>query len=185
MLAQKRILLIVLVVLSAYIVLQGLLTFISNKAGITAHCAEIETVIADNQSEWQALFSSDFDQAVACRTEGCTETVLNESARLLRNTDKARFFQTSYFVRLNTDGNIEKWFQSGEVVTTIPTTNGEKKVVRLLEGKSGPICAQNWKVDAGLTFMTYLHDGYSEAETIIPVTSGKDVLGAIVSRFGD
>lgn len=174
-----------IVLLFFYLLLHGFLWIISNKGGISTHCAEIKTLISDNQLNWNAFFTVSFDEAVACRTETCKKVVIERALLSLLNTDKPRFFQTSYFVRLNEDENIEKWFRSGEVITTIPTTQGERKVKRLLEGKSGPICTQNWKLDSGLTYMTYLKDGYSEAETIIPVKSEDKILGAVVSRFGD
>lgn len=165
--------------------IQGISYVISNKVGINAHCDQVTDFITANESQLETLFLKFFDQAVRCRSEECKDQQINQVLAIFQQTDQFKFFGTSYFIRLNNDGNIEKWFPSGEVVTTIPETRGEKKVVRVLQGKARAICSQNWKVDDELTFMTYLKDGYSEAETIIPVKDGNRVIGAIVTRFGD
>jgi hypothetical protein len=185
MIKPKKVLRIVLTLVLFYVLFQGFLWIISNKTGISAHCREIETFITDNQENWHSTFTTSFDEAVACRTDICKQNRIGKTLAELRNTHKPRFFQTSYFIRLNSDGNIEKWLRSGEVVTTIPSTGGEKKVVQVLAGESEPICTQNWKLSNGLSYMTYLDDEASEAETILPVMNGSEVLGAIVSRFGD
>lgn len=169
-----------------YFLFQGGIWIISNKTGIGVHCGEIKTLIAANQQNWSQIYTSSFDEAVECRTDLCKKEKIKAVLLSLQDTDKPKFFQTSYFIRLNGDGNIEKWFWSGEVATTIPTSRGERRVASLLQGKSSPICTQNWKIDGTITQMTYLRDGYSEAETILPIKDEDgQILGAIVSRFGD
>lgn len=174
------------IVLFFYLLFEGALWIFSNKGSISLHCDEIRTLISTNQSKWSEIYTTSFDKAVACRTQVCKETKIQDVLLSLQDSHKPRFFQTSYFIRLNSDGNIEKWFRSGEVVTTIPETRGEQRVVSLLQGKSRPICTQNWKIDGTTTRMTYLHDDFSEAETILLVRDADGrILGAIVSRFGD
>ncbi|MEN8253066.1 MAG: hypothetical protein ABFQ62_01660 [Patescibacteria group bacterium] len=171
--------------LTIYLIYQGFLWIISNKFSINAYCSDVKSFIELNNSTFETVFTNSFDVAVACRTEKCKTQQVNQTMLSLEGSDKLKFYQTSYLIRLNTDGNIEKWFWSGDVKTTIPTTDGEKQVTKLLRGKSSPICTQNWKLDSGETHMTYLKDAYSEAEIIIPIKSDRKVIGAFVSRWGD
>ena len=168
-----------------WLVVNGFFWFISNKPGIKAHCNEVKNFLANNDAELKKAFTETFDQAVKCQNRECERQLLREVHRSLHGTNNVRFFGTSYFIRLNGDGNIEKWFWSGDIKTTIPETKGERKVAQVLQGDSRAICTQSWKLDAGLTYMTYLKDEYAEAETIIPFYDNGKVVGALVSRFGD
>lgn len=159
--------------------------YVSNKIGISGHCAELKDFISLNGRALESVFTNSFDQATTCQTEACRLEQITATKLSLRGSHNLTFYESSYFIRLNADKNIEKLFLSGEVKTTIPTTAGEKRVTRLLQGRATPICTQNWKIDASATAMTYLKDGYSEAEIILPVKKLGQVIGAIVMRFGD
>lgn len=159
--------------------------FNGHDAAIRNYCSRVETFIELNQTPLEKIYTSSFDEVLNCNSKACESEKTHAAMQTLKWSENLHFYGTSYFIRLNSSGYIEKWFLDGETKTTTPTTTRERRVVKLLEGEHSPICTQGWKLDNGFGNMIYLDDRYAEAETIIPVRNGKKIVGAFVSRWGD
>ena len=158
----------------------------SNEKWIAEYCKETDEFIALNNDKWRYVFGDFFDEAKSCDNDsGCQERLHDELMVMLQGKEQLGYFPSTYFIRLDPGENIEKMFLSTEYNFTQPATRREKRVVRLLKNRNDRICTQGFKNDLPFSTMKYLYDLPSEAEIIIPVKDGDQVLGAIVKLWGD
>lgn len=158
---------------------------ISNKVPIYNSCKQLTSFIDANNEQLETAVTTLFDEAAQCSTEECKKNLRTQQLSLFTGSENVKFYPSSYLVRLNKDGNIEKWLWTGEVITTIPSTLGEKRVANLLADSGPPICVQGWKIDTDTTSMRYLKDFTSEAEIIQPIKKDGEIIGAMVMLYGD
>lgn len=168
-----------------FLVVQAVIWVISQKTFIYGYCRQLDSFISTNQTSLETALTTSFDRASKCSNEECKKKARQELLTTFQESEKMRFYPSSYPIRLNADGNIEKWLWTGEVVTTIPTTRSEKRVAALLAGVGSPICTQGWKIDGTETSMRYLKDFHSEAEIIKPIKKDGKIIGAWVVLYGD
>jgi len=164
-----------------------LMFILSNKPSILKVCQQTEEYIQINESGFSTLFSTLFDRASKCpeNTENCMAVNRTEVYQLLADQESLENFSSTYFIRSAGKDHIEKLFLSGRYQKDEADTNGEKKVKKVLDAEKSKICAEGIKTDNTFTTMTYLNDFISEAEVVIPVKKGDEVIGAVVRIYGD
>lgn len=166
---------------------------ISNKPQIRQYCAETHVFIDKNSEVFPEIFSKIFTTASTCHGNlQCKQEVSMDLMGRLHGKEDTRYFESTYFLRLASDGMFEKLFLSGDLNRSVPKTRQERNVRALLLGRRDEICDEGWKVDGNElntgfsgSHMRYLYDMYSEAEIIIPIRSDGKVIGAIVRAWGD
>lgn len=156
---------------------------LSNKPEIRKYCTSTQQFVDTNQDSFNTIITTIFDQAKTCGNDkSCKRHVSNK----IFNTIPTSYFnlqypESTYFIRINKEGLIEKMFYSGEYYAKTPETHREKFILWRLKQSKG-ICDLGWKNDVSTTSMTYLRDITAEAEVIIPI--GK-TSSAIVRLWGD
>jgi hypothetical protein len=159
------------------------LDLLSNKPAIREYCRETKNYVSQNPEVFHKITTDIFDQAKSC---GNGEECKKEINRAIYNTLPSSFSQltypeSTYFIRANKEGLIEKLFYSGEYYAKTPETLREKFILSRLNHSKG-ICDLGWKNDLTTTTMTYLRDIVGEAEIIIPVGKAN---AAVVRIWGD
>ncbi len=145
-------------------------------------------IINSNQSKYYELTTSIFDEAKNCDNLKCRSLIslkINENLKEMKNT---RFYEGIYFIRINSDGYLEKMFLHGEYKLEKIDTAGEKKVFRFLtENNLDKLYLKRFRIDSTFSNMHYLNDYYSEAEIIVPIRTYDQakIVGAIVKGYGD
>lgn len=145
-------------------------------------------IINSNQSKYYELTTSTFDEAKNCDNLKCRSLIslkINESLKEMKNT---RFYEGIYFIRINSNGDLEKMFLHGEFKLEKVDTTGEKKVFRFLtKNDLDDLYLKGFRIDSGISNMHYLNDYYSEAEIIVPIRTYDQakIVGAIVKGYGD
>lgn len=145
-------------------------------------------IINSNQSKYYELTTSIFDEAKNCDNLKCRSLIslkINENLKEMKNT---RFYEGIYFIRINSDGYLEKMFLHGEYKLEKIDTAGEKKVFRFLtENNLDKLYLKGFRIDSTFSNMHYLNDYYSEAEIIVPIRTYDQakIVGAIVKGYGD
>lgn len=141
--------------------------------------------ISLNPIGYKELFTEVFDHALECpkiASSKCREEIQRQIMSTLQTTD-LNF--PEYFVRLTSEGTLQKLFLSGEVLEISANTQGEKRVVSLLLDKEHNLLWNGWRVSESESNIKFLNDLYSEAEVIIPVKVHGKIKGAIVYLYGD
>jgi hypothetical protein len=159
------------------------LDLLSNKPAIREYCKETRVYVSQNQEVFQKITTDIFDHAKSCGNgEQCKKDVYREIYAILPPSfSQLTYPESTYFIRINDQGLIEKMFYSGEYYAKTPETFREKFILwRLKRGKG--ICDLGWKNDLTTKTMTYLRDIVAEAEIIIPVGQSG---AAIVRLWGD
>ncbi len=167
------------------ILILGLYTLdkLSNKPEIRKYCTTTQHFVDTNQDSFHKLTTTIFDRAKSC---GNGKSCKNQISDEIFNTVPKTYFnllypESTYFIRINKEGLIEKMFYSGEYYAKTPETQREKFVYWRLKRSKG-ICDLGWKNDISTTSMTYLRDIAAEAEVIVPIAKTNS---AIVRLWGD
>ncbi len=156
---------------------------LSNKPEIRKYCRSTKSFVKANQSSFDKITTTLFDQAKNCGNgASCKKQISKE----IFNTLPKSYFdmmypESTYFIRINREGLIEKMFYSGEYYAKTPETLREKFIKWQLRHSRG-VCDLGWKNDISTTSMTYLRDITAEAEVIVPIGNTRS---AIVRLWGD
>lgn len=148
-------------------------------------------VINSNQSKYYELVTSIFDESKACQNEKCKNRVSLKIHENLKEMKGAPLYEGIYFIRVNSNGDLEKMFLHGEFKLEKVDTKGEKKVFQFLTKDNYEFASnlylKGFRIDSVVSNMRYLNDYYSEAEIIVPIRTydSMKIVGAVVKGYGD
>ena len=148
-------------------------------------------VINDNPIKYYELVTSIFDESKNCQSIKCKDSVSLKIHDNLSNMKSTPFYEGIYFIRVNSNGDLEKMFLHGEFKLEKVDTKGEKKVFQFLTknnyGFASNLYLKGFRIDSVVSNMHYLNDYYSEAEIIVPIRTydSMKIVGAIVKGYGD
>ena len=141
---------------------------------------DTKNYIQKHQSGLTALFSQGFDDIKSCRSVNC-EFIANQQIPDAISRDNSHYnFSSTYFVRLSSNGQLQKLTISGHLNSIAPRTRGEKLVANFI--KSNTLFLFPAYIDQGYD-ATYLNDYYSEAEIFVPVQVDGKTIGIIVRLY--
>ena len=145
-------------------------------------------VINTNQTKYYELVTSIFDEAKKCNNLKCRNLISLKINENLKEMKGSSFYEGIYFIRINSDGDLEKMFLHGEFKLEKLDTTGERKVFQFLaDNNLDNLYLKGFRVDSIISNMHYLNDYYSEAEIIVPIRTYDQakIVGAIVKGYGD
>jgi hypothetical protein len=159
------------------------LDLLSNKPAIRNYCKATREYVSLNSEVFHKITTDIFDHAKSCGNgEQCKKEINRQIYSILPSSfSNLEYPESTYFIRINEQGLIEKMFYSGEYYAKTPETFREKFVLWRLKQSKG-VCDLGWKNDISTTSMTYLRDIVAEAEIIIPIDQTD---AAIVRLWGD
>lgn len=163
-----------------------LLDRLSNKPAIRQYCRITTNYAAAHKQPIKHLMSSLFDQAALCGNQpSCLSSLKDQiSTSLGDDYFKLDYAPSTYFVRANQNGLIEKMFLGGDYYAKTPETVREKFFLWHLN-HGIKICDYFWKDDVTTSSMTYLRDIVGEAEILVPTGKYDDYRTGIVRVWGD
>lgn len=145
-------------------------------------------VINTNQPKYYELATSIFDEAKNCNNLKCRNLISLKINENLKEMKGVSFYEGIYFIRINSDGDLEKMFLHGEFKLEKIDTTGEEKVFQFLaDNNLDNLYLKGFRIDSIYSNMHYLNDYYSEAEIIVPIRTYDQakIVGAIVKGYGD
>lgn len=176
---MKKIPFVIILIIAGFFALD----LLSNKPAIREYCKETKDYVAQNPEVFRKIITDIFDQVKTCGNSEKCKRDINRSiySTLPPSFSQLTYPESTYFIRINKEGLIEKLFYSGEYYAKTPETYREKFIIWQLSHSRG-VCALGWKNDISTTTMTYLRDITAEAEVVVPIGNTH---AAIVRLWGD